>query len=277
MTHPVVRLRPGILPWAVGAVVVVVMLSSGCVDPERMIERDAVDLDHAVAAGGRVSVTSENGDIQVRSYAGNLVEVHAVKESWGGVRQFDLVEVVFAGNEHDLRVEVVFEPEAHDVSVDLTVRVPRTAEVVSVSTVNGNIDVIDTRGNVTINTLNGWVTADGVEGFAEISTLNGRVEVIDTAGIGNVSASNGGMRMDVRAIAGDVELRSLNGAISVSVSRAVDADVVITVTNGLIQFHDTILDATLVEAKRVEGTVGAGGPELTLTVTNGEVYFYELL
>ena len=253
------------------------MLSSGCVDPGAGVERETVDLDHAISLGGQVSVVSENGRIQVRTTNEDRVLVHAVKESWGGESMFDLVDIVFTGDLNDLWVSVEFDPGAQDISVDLTVRVPASAEVVLVSTDNGDIDITGTRGNATLTTLNGWVFADGVRGFLEISTRNGRVEVTDTTGLGNVTAMNGDLRMDVQALKGDVEFRAYNGAISVDVSPDIDADVVITTTNGRIQFHDTVLDASLVLSNRVEGKVGSGGTDLTVTTVNGEIYFYHLL
>jgi hypothetical protein len=252
------------------------MLASGCVDPEDVVDRETVDLDHLVSEGAVVSVSSPNGDVRVGSSRGDRVEVHAVKESWGGERQFDLVDIVFVGNESVLSVEVVIDPRAMNVAVALTVTVPDIATLASVSAENGAIDVTGTRGDATLTTLNGWVTAEGIDGFVTISTLNGRVEVLRTTGVGNVSASNGGLRLDVQAIAGNVTLGSINGAVSVSVSPDIDADVVITNTNGLIQFHDTVLHATLEESHRVEGTVGAGGPTMTVSAVNGDVYFYEL-
>jgi DUF4097 and DUF4098 domain-containing protein YvlB len=259
------------------ALLVMVMLSSGCVNPEEGVIRDTVDLDHLISDGGRVSIENENGNIQVGTTTGDRVLVEAEKASSAGEAQFDLVDVVFEDDGTDLLLKVVFEPEARGISVNLDVQVPDTARVVLVSSDNGNIDLVGTRGNTTLTTLNGWVTVDGVQGFVEASSSNGRVEVLDTTGVGNVTTSNGDLRLDVRALAGNVTLSAFNGAVSLFVSPAVDADVVITTNNGNIDFHDTVLDTTLVEAKRVEGTVGDGGTDLMVTTTNGDVYFYELL
>jgi DUF4097 and DUF4098 domain-containing protein YvlB len=259
------------------SVIALVLLTSGCHGPDPGVVRDTVNVDHAIVAGGQVSILNENGDIQVRTTSGDRVLVEAEKASSAGEGQFDLVDVVFTEDGDDLLVQVVFEPTARDISVDLDVRVPEDVEVVQVSTANGNIDVTGTRGDADLTTANGWVTVVGIEGFVTISSGNGRVEVIDTTGVGNVTTSNGDLRLDIRAIAGDVELRATNGGISVSVSPAIDADVVITTTNGNIDYHDTVLDVTLEEPRRVEGTVGDGGAGLTLAATNGDVYFYELM
>lgn len=269
-------MRPNAAPILLSLTLLLALLTSGCVGPNAGSETETIDLDHAISAGGRVSVVTENGNIRVLTTTGDRVLVEAEKVTSAGRDQFDLVDVVFVGDGMDLMVQVEFDPEASDISVNLEVRVPEDALVVMASTDNGDIDLVETRGNATLTTSNGWVTVTGVEGFVEISSSNGRVEVMDTVGIGDVTTSNGDLRLDVRALAGDVEVRASNGAISLSVSPDVDADVVITTTNGNIDYHDTVLDATLVEPKRVEGTVGEGGTSMTVTTTNGDVYFYEL-
>jgi len=139
--------------------------------------------------------------------------------------------------------------------VDFHVRVPRTTNV-RLHTTNGNIEVSGPlSGTFRAETTNGGVRATGLENSAKASTTNGEVS------------------LQVTRIGEDgVSCETTNGRIELVVPPNLNARLSARVTNGGIQTDGlTLTNISEQSRRRLEATLGTGGPSINLETTNGGV------
>ena len=135
--------------------------------------------------------------------------------------------------------------------VDYDIKVPRTLNLVIKAT-NSQVDVKSVTGLVKVEAVNGDIHLSGVERGADVNTVNGRV-VLDLASIG----------------ADGVRVRTTNGAIEVGVPPAGKANIVASVTNGAVEVDRLDVQTSEKSHRRLDGTIGGGGPQIRLDTTNG--------
>jgi hypothetical protein len=82
---------------------------------------------------------------------------------------------------------------------------------VAVDTVSGAIVIRNIRGDADANTTNGRITITGVDGKAAANTLQGRAELRDIGGDASVITKNGSVAME--RIGGDAKAETANGSI----------------------------------------------------------------
>ena len=219
----------------------------------------------AVAAGDVIEIKGINGPIRASATSGDQVEV--VAERTG--RRDDPNEVRIEVVEHDDGVTIcaVYPREGNeclpgdrgrlsvrnnDVKVEFTVRVPDGVRFTG-RTVNGSVRAEDLGADVLADTVNGSVTIS-TSGRAEANTVNGSIE----AEMGRADWSS------------DVSFETVNGSITLTLPEDVDADVRARTVNGRIR-TDLPLTVREVGRRRLDGTLGDGGPELELKTVNGSI------
>jgi DUF4097 and DUF4098 domain-containing protein YvlB len=137
--------------------------------------------------------------------------------------------------------------------VDYDIKVPRSISL-AIKATNSEISVKSVTGMVKIEAVNGEITVDGAEQGADIVTVNGRV-VLKMAKIG----------------AGGARIKSTNGEIEVSVPAGGKATLAARVTNGAVETEGLNLQTTEKSHRRLDATLGGGGPEIRLDATNGMI------
>ena len=140
----------------------------------------------------------------------------------------------------------------NDVNVDFDVEVP--AAVVFVA-----------------RTVNGGVKAASIASDVEARTVNGSVN-ISTTGQARAQTVNGSIRATLGATEwmGEAAFETVNGSVALALPDDVSATVSIRTSNGSIE-SDLPIDATRSTRRRLEGTLGDGGPELRIRTVNGSV------
>jgi DUF4097 and DUF4098 domain-containing protein YvlB len=139
-------------------------------------------------------------------------------------------------------------------NVSFEINVPRTA-MLTLNTNNGGISIDDFRGSAKFRATNGGLTLYNVGGDIRGETTNGGVTVDlsgdhwDGAGL-DVETLNGGIRMTLpKGFSAQLEAGTTHGRVSV--------DFPITVTGTI--------------GRRLDTTLGSGGPRLRAVTTNGGV------
>lgn len=222
----------------------------------------------AVAAGNAVEVKGVNGSIDaVGSSAGEVV-VRAVKKGKksdpAGVK-IEVVEhaggvticAVYPGkgtpNECQPGEGGRMSAKDNDVNVHFEVKVPASVHFIG-------------------RTVNGAISAQGIQGRAEAHTVNGAIEV-EAAGLTNAETVNGG----IKATVGDagwsdpVKLKTVNGGIEVALPADTAATVNATTVNGDIESDFPLTVKGRLGRRRIEGSIGGGGPLLQLETVNGGI------
>lgn len=223
-----------------------------------------------LAAGRTLEIKGVNGSIQAAAGPGDRVEVVATRR--GRRNDPEAVRIETVEHAGGITVCAVY-PSAdaskpnhcapgeggrmsvrnNDVSVEFQVKVP-AGVTLRARTVNGAVEATGLTADADVETVNGSVTVE-TTGVARAETVNGAV----TASMGRADWS------------GDVAFKTVNGSIRVtlpsSASAAVDAEVV----NGSIQ-SDFAVSGGRVAKRRLTGTIGGGGRNLSLETVNGSIH-----
>jgi DUF4097 and DUF4098 domain-containing protein YvlB len=138
-------------------------------------------------------------------------------------------------------------------TVNYTIHLPRSANLVVRST-NGNVDVT------------------GVGGQFDVRTTNGRVLARDLEGSAKVTATNGTVSLSMASLGRDgVNCQTTNGTITITLPTDAAADLSARVSNGAISYEGLDLRVSEESRRRLDGTIGGGGPEVRLQTTNGRI------
>ena len=221
-----------------------------------------------IAPGDRIEIKGVIGEITASAASGNQVEVRATKSAQQSDPAGVSIEVVehsegvticavypdvpgeppnecLPGDEGSMSVEA-----GNDVQVDFTVSVP--AGVVFVGrNFSGSVEATDLESDVFASTFSGNVTVSTTE-IAEAATFSGNV----TATIGRANWGR------------DLEFTTFSGRVDVEVLSNTNAEVVASTVSGAI---DSDFPLTGILPNQQQGTLGSGGPTLTLATFSGNI------
>lgn len=156
----------------------------------------------------------------------------------------------------------------NDVNVTFDLSIPAGVDFVG-RTVNGDLSADGLEGDATLMTVNGNVRADRAVGFASLITVNGDVWV-STAGMAEALTVNGSIDAAIGMPDWDRDLRftTVNGGVGVTIPAATNAEVQLRTVHGSVACDFPL---TEVSPRNLQGTIGSGGPLLTVTSVNGNV------
>jgi hypothetical protein len=215
---------------------------------------------YTLAPGGSFEIRNTNGRIEVRTGDGNTVDVVADRVvraatdegAKDALRRLEIAETVspdrisLDATGHGMGLQINISKR-----VDFVVHLPRWAAVKLVST-NGDIDVADLGGSLAIETTNGGIKGTGLANTTTVSSTNGTV-TLEFAKLGDSGIS----------------CETTNGAIQITIPRDSKARLSARVTNGTITTSDLELSASEQSRRRLEASIGGGGPAIRLETTNG--------
>jgi hypothetical protein len=225
-----------------------------------------------VDQGDVLEIKGINGGVSAEPASGNQVEVVAMKSG----RRSDPAEVRIEVVEHAGGVTLCalyptrsgddanecspgdggrMNSRRNDVSVEWEIRVPRGV-LFTGSTVNGDVEAMGLTEAVDLTTVNGSVTID-TDGFASARTVNGSIE-----------ARVGGM------LSGDTSFETVNGSIELDVDDGLGAEVDAAWLHGSLETDLPLSVEGRVGRRSARGTLGEGGPVLTLRTVNGSIHIY---
>lgn len=200
----------------------------------------AVDTVFSVNGGERLEVNNLRGDVVVRAWDRDAVEVRADLSG----RQ--TVEVVRTGTTVRVRPRSERGPQA----ADFEIRVPRWMGV-RIDGTQTDVSVRGTDAEVSVETVNGDVVVEGGRGLLSLRSIQGAVRLRDARG-----------RVDVVSVNDDVTLERVTGDIHVETT---NGDVV------LERIRSSAVRASTVNGEiRYDGTIADGG-SYTFTTHNGDV------
>jgi DUF4097 and DUF4098 domain-containing protein YvlB len=220
---------------------------------------------YELSPGGRVEIGNVNGRINVRTGEGNVVEIVALKTakaaSVDAARQtLGRIEIRESSAPDAVKVDTHLDRSASSVfgdtnwHVEYTVRVPAAANV-TLSTVNGGVEVTGVTGRVVAQATNGGIVARSISGMIDASTTNGGVDV-ELA----------------RVDPGGAKLECTNGGIALGLPSSSSATLSARVTNGGIDTGGlSIMTRGESSRRRMDGDLNGGGPRISMACTNGGI------
>lgn len=153
----------------------------------------------------------------------------------------------------------------------LRLLVPRRASLELTTVNDGDISVRDVEGDLEVRNTNGSIRLQNVGGAVVAHTVNGKVEVTLTRLAPDAALSfatlNGNVDVTLPPTArGALRLRSDNGEIFT------DFDVQLTPRPAQVEQERVGGRYRLEMQREVTGTIGGGGPEITVRTFNGNIY-----
>src|SRR5258708_511693 len=119
-------------------------------------------------------------------------------------------------------------------------------------------------------TVNGDVDGEGLQGDAEAHSVNGSVK-LTTTGRGIANTVNGSISVTMgRADWTEATFNTVNGGITLKLPASFGADLSATTVNGDIR-SDFPVSVTTLDRRSIHGTIGAGGPHVTISTVNGSI------
>ena len=229
----------------------------------------------ALAAGRVLEVKGIMGSVTAEPATGGVAEVVATKR--GRLSDFAEVEIRVVEEPDGVTICAVYHPEDYAgddcdlddrrrdwddddrdarVDVDFTVRVPEGVELIA-TVVTGDVEAHGLRSNVSAHSVSGDVAVT-TTGVVEAGTVSGSLDVA----MGSLEWT----RLTFNTVSGDITLRlpeSLGADVDFqSLSGELDSDFDLRV--------ERRRDGRFV-GSRVEGTIGAGGRELSFHTVSGDV------
>lgn len=218
-----------------------------------------------VAAGKTLEIRGINGGITARLADGPDATVHATLTG----RDDDPT---------DVRIEVV----PHDGSVTLCAVYPGHGNDCEPGGGHESLHRNDVRvefevavpAGVVFNpaTVNGGIRAEGLKGPVRARTVNGTVRV-ETTGWADARSVNGSLdvRMGSTASSDGLSFKTVNGSISVALPADASFDVDASTVSGSISTDFPLTISGRFINHHASGTIGGGGPELSLKTVNGSI------
>jgi DUF4097 and DUF4098 domain-containing protein YvlB len=156
--------------------------------------------------------------------------------------------------------------------VNYEVKVPEGCRLELVRSTNGDVELAGRFGEVKAGTTNGDIRLESVRGRAELSTTNGSIRAYDVSGAISAETTNGGIVLELRELTEDIRADTTNGSIKLRLAGEPNARLVARTTNGSISTDFPItITGRINSRRRLEGTLGKGGPFIELETTNGSI------
>ena len=161
-------------------------------------------------------------------------------------------------------------------SVSLELKVPASWPL-HLTTSNGAVSTMQSRGPVTIETSNGKIEVKEAAGALKLSTSNGKILVENSAGNIDASSSNGSVHLIGCSLEGKCKLETSNGAISVNFSDRNPIRIDANTSNGSIKVKESDIDLKKKSKSHISGVLfgkggdGATSATLDLETSNGSI------
>jgi hypothetical protein len=221
--------------------------------------------------GQTLEIKNINGDVTAERAGGGEIEVTAVKRAG---HRGDADEVTFEIVEHADGVTICavypddpderpnecrpgsggrMSTHENNTEVEFRVRVPDGVNFVGKS-VNGDVETDRLGGDVRAYTVNGGIEV-AAAGFVEAHTVNGSIY----ASMGRADWS------------GDLEFHTVNGSINIELPDGVNAEVTARTVNGDLETDFPLTIQGRWGPRKLTGTIGDGGRDLSLETVNGSI------
>ena len=225
---------------------------------------DEQTFSYTLSEGGRFSLENINGDVTVIGRSGNEVEIVALKKA-GSQEVLDGIKINIDHSADSIRVETEHPDKGmkgwfnwgdSSGSVSYTVHLPSGADLETVESVNGDIEISGIYGAVSASTVNGSIKATELSRDGRFDTVNGAVTA-EFAEFGGTQKAS---------------LETVNGRLTVILPKQASARVNAETINGGIDASDFGLEADKGFVGRdLDGNIGDGSARLNLDTVNGSI------
>ena len=214
--------------------------------------------------GGKVVVVNRTGETRITGWDSDMIEARAQGEEGP-----EAVQVRVTGEGARSRVVLsvpAYNTRRHSSEINLEIKLPRYADLESIESVRGDINITGLDGTVSVSTGHGVLTIKNV-GSLKATTRNGEVTVAGVKGDAAIRSLNGDMTVD--NVSGSVDLAATNGNI---IARGTGGNIQVNSASGDIDLHCIKGNATVNTASGAIMMVGVGG-NIEANTASGDVIF----
>ncbi len=230
---------------------------------------------YQVRSGTTIEIYNPNGDVIITGWEQDNVEIFALKESYHGQAALDEVDIFI-----DIAAKMIIETEHPDqrsqVTVSYDIKVPDDVIVEIVECSNGNIKLEGVTGNPVLSTSNGTISVSNVNGIVSARSSNGDIIVTGVRGLGGLRTSNGSIEAELPVLHEDLELRTSNGSITLSLDSTLEADLEANTSNGTVNVSNLNVDIVKLEQTSFTGLMNGGGHKINISTSNGSINLVRL-
>jgi DUF4097 and DUF4098 domain-containing protein YvlB len=237
--------------------------------------KEAFNYSYKLKSGGRVSLETFNGSVQVIGWDRDAVDVAGAKyaaqeEVMKGIR----IDAVSDENNLSLRVIRPVEQNCN-CGASFQLKVPRKVVLDMLRSSNGSVRVESVEGSVRLKTSNGSVNIWSVQGDVDAQTSNASIEAGQFQGSAVFKTSNGRIKAD--GVKGTFDATTSNGSIDATLTEPAEGSTVAARTsNGSISLHLMSWKNNAIRAQTSNSSVNLRLPEavnaeLTADTSNGSI------
>lgn len=219
---------------------------------------------HPFDPHGTIRLSNTNGSVTVRTWDRSEVRIEGEKRA-SNQETLDGIVVAIEATMQTLTVKTTH-PVRHGSWFSWLWNRGRGEEVEFVLTVPATVTLDG------INTVNARVTIDGVQGTVEARTVNGGLQVSGLRSGATLTTVNGSIRAEFAAVApqGQLNLRTVNGGVTVALPAGAGATLAISTVNGGISCALPLV-VKKSGSRQLSGTIGDGAASLKVSTVNGGV------
>ncbi|MCK4655067.1 MAG: DUF4097 family beta strand repeat protein [Candidatus Cloacimonetes bacterium] len=243
--------------------------------------------------GSNVNVYNKNGNIEIRSWKEDYIDIFATMKTRKDEEEFEKVEIKIS-DRNGCTIETKHLEKNPKVSVNYEIKVPKSVKLNEIESSNGKVLIVDCKGDININTSNGKIEVFDTSGDLEASTSNGKVEIVNVDGKVNISTSNGSIRVvrtprlekartsngsikvELGKMENDIMLLTSNGSIKIYLDPSINADIKASTSNSSIKLHDIEVTTRKFSNNYLVGSIAKGGKLITADTSNGRISLYKL-
>ena len=216
--------------------------------------------EHNVASIGRLNIDAgQNGGVTVKGWTRGDVLVRARIEASAeteGSAAIMASRVLIDGSGGQVRASGPDAARDSWWSVTYEIFVPQATDV-TLKALNGGINISDVRGRLAFEGVNGGVRLKRVAGEISGRTVNGGIDV-ELAGAGSEARQ--------------MDLTTVNGGVTVTMPANYSARVQTETGMGRVDSDFPMpAEPANTRARRMDFTIGAGGPPMNITTGNGSI------
>jgi hypothetical protein len=235
--------------------------------------REAFEKTLPLEKDGTFSIKNTNGAIHIATWDKPEVEIKAEKIARRQESDLERVRIdIETSGSNRVSVKTVYEKFRNlRVEVQYEIRVPEGVNLEYVQLTNGTVELEGGFSDVQASTTNGNVILNKASGDIHLSTTNGSVKAYDVEGPLEAGTTNGSVHLEVGALHDRIKAGTTNGSITLVLSGKPDADLNARTTNGSIHLDFPVTVSGTLSRRSIQGTVGQGGPQVSLRTTNGSI------
>jgi len=211
--------------------------------------------------GGWKTITVDggtNGGIAVEGWDKNEIQIRAKIRVWGP--------------DQDYVQEILEQIEIKTDGETIKAKGPKTKGSHRGWAVSYEL-MVPAKSNLDLETLNGGISITDVDGEISAEAVNGGLSLARLAGDVDVHTTNGGVTVELH---GDqwagrgLDASTTNGGVEAWIPEGYNAELETGTVNGSVDFDFPVTVQGKI-SKKIQATLGEGGPRIRITTTNGGV------